>query len=162
MSENSTLVISAPEILWLFVTHHLDSNVTGSLSRLLCPWDFPGQNTGVGCHTLLQGSNPGPLPCRRILYHLSHQGRPIAHRYLACTLELPVLDKSSLSVGFRLPEVWIVLLSRALLAPAWPPARLGCLRCPRAPNTLLPLPSQVGGRTPAPSAYSPAPQEPRL
>ena len=23
--------------------------------RLFCPWDFPGQNTGVGCHFLLQG-----------------------------------------------------------------------------------------------------------
>ena len=24
-------------------------------TRLLCPWKFPGQNTGVGCHFLLQG-----------------------------------------------------------------------------------------------------------
>ena len=24
-------------------------------SRLLCPWDSPGKNTGVGCHFLLQG-----------------------------------------------------------------------------------------------------------
>ena len=24
-------------------------------ARLLCPWDFPGRNTGVGCHALLQG-----------------------------------------------------------------------------------------------------------
>ena len=23
--------------------------------RLLCPWDSPGKNTGVGCHALLQG-----------------------------------------------------------------------------------------------------------
>ena len=22
--------------------------------RLLCPWDSPGKNTGVGCHVLLQ------------------------------------------------------------------------------------------------------------
>ena len=36
---------------------------------LLCPWDSPGRNTGVGCHALLQGtlifstqgSNPGLL-----------------------------------------------------------------------------------------------------
>ena len=29
--------------------------------RLLCPWDFPGENTGVGCHFLFQGifSNQG-------------------------------------------------------------------------------------------------------
>ena len=24
-------------------------------TRLLCPWDFPGKSTGVGCHFLLQG-----------------------------------------------------------------------------------------------------------
>ena len=48
-------------------------------SRLLCPWDFPGKNTEVGCHFLLQrifltqGSNSDLLHCRQILYHLSHQ-----------------------------------------------------------------------------------------
>ena len=48
--------------------------------RLLCPQKFPGKNTGVGCHSLLQrifptqGSNPGLLHCRWILYCLSHQG----------------------------------------------------------------------------------------
>ena len=37
-------------------------------------------NTGVGCHFLLQGIfltqglNPGLLHCRQILFHLSHQG----------------------------------------------------------------------------------------
>ena len=24
-------------------------------TRFLCPWDFPNKNTGMGCHTLLQG-----------------------------------------------------------------------------------------------------------
>ena len=44
--------------------------------------DCPGKKTGVGCHALLQGifpiqgSNPGLLHCRQILYHLSHQGSP--------------------------------------------------------------------------------------
>ena len=41
-----------------------------------------GKNTGVGCHSLLQGifptqgSNLGLLDCRQILYHLRHQGSP--------------------------------------------------------------------------------------
>ena len=41
---------------------------------LLSLWNSPGQNTGVGSLSLLQGifptqgSNPGLLPCRRILY----------------------------------------------------------------------------------------------
>ena len=25
-------------------------------TRLLCPWDFPGKSTGVGCHCLLQST----------------------------------------------------------------------------------------------------------
>ena len=34
-------------------------------ARLFCPWDFPGKNTGVGCHFLLQGTFPtqGLNPC---------------------------------------------------------------------------------------------------
>ena len=44
--------------------------------------EFPGKNTGVGSHSLLQGifptqgSNLSLLHCRQILYHLSHQGSP--------------------------------------------------------------------------------------
>ena len=51
---------------------------------LLCPWDSPGQNTGVGSHSLLQGSfltqgsNPSLLHYRQILYHLSHRLHPNA------------------------------------------------------------------------------------
>ena len=43
--------------------------------QLLCLWDSPGKNTGVGCHALLQGIfltqgwNLGFLHCRQILYH---------------------------------------------------------------------------------------------
>ena len=29
-------------------------------TRLLCPWDSPGKNTGVGFHSLLQGIFPNP------------------------------------------------------------------------------------------------------
>ena len=57
--------------VWLFVTHGLYS-----------PWNSPGQDTGVGSLSLLQGifltpgSNPGLPHCRQILYQLSHQGSP--------------------------------------------------------------------------------------
>ena len=49
-------------------------------TRLLHPWDSPGESTGVGCHFLLQGifptqgSNPSLLHCRQTLYPLNHQG----------------------------------------------------------------------------------------
>ena len=46
------------------------------------PGNSPGQNTGVGCHSFLQGmfptkgSNPSLLNFRQILYCLSHDGSP--------------------------------------------------------------------------------------
>ena len=47
---------------------------------LYSPWNSPGQNTGVGSLSFLQGifptqgSNPGLLNCRWVLYQLSHKG----------------------------------------------------------------------------------------
>ena len=46
------------------------------------PWNSPGQNTGIGSLSLLQGIfstqglNPGLPHCRWILYQLSHKGSP--------------------------------------------------------------------------------------
>ena len=45
-------------------------------------WNSPGQNTGVGSHSLLQGifptqgSNPSLPHCRQVLYQLSYQESP--------------------------------------------------------------------------------------
>ena len=50
-------------------------------ARLLCPWDSPGKNTGVGCHSLLQeifpsqGLNPRLLHWQVDSSPRSHQGR---------------------------------------------------------------------------------------
>ena len=52
---------------------------------LYSPWNSPGQNTGVGSLSFLQGifptqeSNQGLLHCRRILHQLSYLGSPIVH-----------------------------------------------------------------------------------
>ena len=52
------------------------------LHGLYSPWNSPGQNIRVRSHSLLQGifptqgSNPGLLHCRQILYQLSHKGTP--------------------------------------------------------------------------------------
>ena len=70
---------------------HLQANETESCSvvsdslqphGLYIPWNSPGQNTGVGSLSLLQGifptqgSNPGLLHCGLIIYQLSHQRSP--------------------------------------------------------------------------------------
>ena len=54
----------------------------GEFHGLYNPWNSPGQNTGVGSLSLLQGifptqgSNPRLPYCRWILYQLSHKGSP--------------------------------------------------------------------------------------
>ena len=50
-------------------------------ARLLCPWDFPGKNTGVSCHFLLQGIFPtqGSNPCFLSLLHWQVGSLPLSH-----------------------------------------------------------------------------------
>ena len=66
---------------WLLVTQSCPTLLPHELqpTALLGPQDSPGKNTGVRCHSLLQGifptqgSNPGLPHCRQILYQLSHK-----------------------------------------------------------------------------------------
>ena len=71
---------------WLSILHS-EMKVTHSCLTLCdpmdsSPWNSPGQNTGVGTLSLLQGifptqgSNPGLPHCRQILYQMSYQGSP--------------------------------------------------------------------------------------
>ena len=72
--------------------------------RLLCPWDFPGKNTGVGCHFLLQrifptqGSNLGLPRCRQMLLPSEPPGKSyplvisISHLTQPPTLHLAVIS----------------------------------------------------------------------
>ena len=68
-----------------------------------CPWNSPGQNTGVGNLSLLQGifptqgSNPGLPHCRQILYQLSHKGSPRILEWVAYPF----------SSGSSQPRYWI-------------------------------------------------------
>ena len=75
---------------FLLVTYFIYSNVYSENCSVVSdslwphglynPWNSPGQNTGVGSHSPLQGIfpnqvlSPGLPHCRRILYQLSHQG----------------------------------------------------------------------------------------
>ena len=72
--------LGAPGVGFLWRPSESLSVLSDSLrpQGLYSPWDSPGQNTGVGCLSLLQGiflnqgSNPGLPHCRRMLYQLSH------------------------------------------------------------------------------------------
>ena len=68
-------------IITVFSESEIHSVVFDSLQPhgLYSPWNSPGQNTGVGSLSLLQGtfptqgSNPGLPHCRQTLYQLSHR-----------------------------------------------------------------------------------------
>ena len=70
-----------------------------TLQAYSLPAESPGKpkNTGVGCHSLLQGSfpiqgsNPGLLRCRHILYQLSHRGSPWSPKMLLKSVALCLL-----------------------------------------------------------------------
>ena len=55
------------------------------LTRILCPWDFLGKNTGVCCHLLLQDIfvtqrlNPWLLHWQADFLPLTHQGSPVEY-----------------------------------------------------------------------------------
>ena len=68
----------------------VQSCLTQTPHGLFGPWHSPGQNTGVGSCSFLQGifptqgSNPGLPHCWWILYQLSHQGSPRILECVAC------------------------------------------------------------------------------
>ena len=68
---------------------------------LYSPWNSPGQNTGVGSLSLLQGTfptqglNPGLPHCRQILYQLSHKGSPILQ------------GRRAMCLAFRQQPAWL-------------------------------------------------------
>ena len=79
--ETYTCVLSAKSLqLCLTLCNSMDCSLPGSL----CPWNSPGKNTGVGCHSLLQGIfptqglNPCFPHCRGILY-LQHRLGSLLH-----------------------------------------------------------------------------------
>ena len=110
-----TYNVSCCGLLWL--VGEICSVVSNSLQphRLYSPWNSPGQNTGVGSHSLLegifptQGSNPGLPHCRWILYQLSHNGSlwtslSISH------LSLSFLRRYACLFPFQVSECFQLLL----------------------------------------------------
>ena len=92
-------------------------------ARLLCPWDSPDQNTGVGCHFLLQGVfltqglSPGLLRCRQILYLFEPPGASFCP---SCSSLLSFLRGLFVFQGAaQTPPV------KSLLSACWPPSCSG-------------------------------------
>ena len=78
----SSVSLQNPNIVCMLFWYINSANVFKSIIESITE---AGKNTWVGCLSLLQrifliqGSNPGLLHCRQILYHLSHQGSPVTY-----------------------------------------------------------------------------------
>ena len=78
------------------------------------PWNSPGQNTGVGSLSPLQGIfptqglNPGIPNCRQTLYQLSHKGSPksLSHVQLFFNPMDRGAWRAPLSMWFPRQEYW--------------------------------------------------------
>ena len=92
------------------VSHSIMSKSLGP-HGLYRPWNCPGQNTGVGCHALLQGIfptqglNPGLPHCRQILYHLSHQGKFLSSAHCRHSTILVLCLPFLLNYGAHPPSI---------------------------------------------------------
>ena len=77
--------------------------------RFLCPWDFSGKNTGVGCYFLLrrifpiQVSNPYLLHCRQFLYLLTHWG---SHKGILNSVCVKLLAFPKCAIPLYFPVPW--------------------------------------------------------
>ena len=75
----------AHAIKCVWVLSHVILLATPWTRALLSPWNFPGENTGVGCHSLLQGIFPTQVLNLSLLHWqagsltLSHLGSPLNH-----------------------------------------------------------------------------------
>ena len=69
-------------------------------TRLLCPWDSPGKNTGVGCHFFLQenlptqGLNPGLLHLQADSLPTESPGKPISRWQTQVTEPTSILQRN--------------------------------------------------------------------
>ena len=87
-------------------------------TKLLCPWNSLGKNTGVDIHSLLrgilltQGQNLSLQHCRQILYHLNHEGNPHGGCRLSCFSRVRLCNPVDCSspgssvLGFPMQEYW--------------------------------------------------------
>ena len=80
-------------------------------SRILCPWNFPGKNTGAGCHFLLQGIFPthGSNLCfLHLLYWQEISLPPVPPGTLWLLIISKLISRASLVAQMvkRLPTMW--------------------------------------------------------
>ena len=106
ISSNSQVLVSYLGVIWARICELLESSSSHlhhlllllsrfsrvQPTRLPCPWDSPGKNTGVGCHFLLQ--------CMKV-----KSEREVSHVWLFATPWIAA-HQAPPSMGFSRQEYW--------------------------------------------------------
>ena len=103
-------------------------------TRLLCPWDFPGRSTGVGCHCLLNSVGCQQKWTKYILLHILLKN--ISHKNKHCCLLINIsrlinlitchgdsliLSDNCASISSAISSIYLVIMltKRATCATFW-------------------------------------------
>ena len=91
-------------------------------TRLLCPWDSPDRNTGVGCRVLLQGIflTQGSNPCRLCLLDLQMDSLPLSHLRSQCLNERWMISRRNMEQVGRSPSLAPTWAADPAPLPFWP------------------------------------------
>ena len=87
-------------------------------TRLLHPWNSPGQNSWVGSYSLFQEifptqrSNPGLQDCRWTFYHLSHHESPRYDKEIIITSATSVLEKGK---ALKHLNLWLIAENQLIM-----------------------------------------------
>ena len=102
----------------------------------LCPWKFPGKNTGVGCHFLLQEIflTQGSNLCFWCLLHRQVDSLPIVPHYFCLT------NFNSLSILPTQDTVSAECSRTPLLQIQWSPLLLSCSTSQQSPLSVIYIP----------------------
>ena len=150
-------------MIWLSESHSVVSNSLQphglQPTRFLCSQDFPGKNTGVGCHFLLQGIFPtqGSKPYIHIsiypMQSVSCIGRQILYYYTIWEA-LPhskIWEEPLQLPSNNLPRIWLIwdwvvylyhpegCVGAELSSPETPPSPWICLHLFRGRNPRNPI-----------------------
>ena len=90
-------------------------------TRLLCPWDFPGKNTRVGCHFLLQGTFliQGSNLCLLSLVHWQAGSLALAPPGKSLLFQLVVMYLPSAHQEMLWARYWLTIYEVSADCVAW-------------------------------------------
>ena len=77
-------------------------------TRLLCPWDSPGKNTGVGCHFLLQCMKVKSSHSHMVALFLVFKGISILSSIVDISMYIPTSNTRGFPLLCTLSSIYVL------------------------------------------------------